>query len=340
MNRFPSLRRTARWSLSVAVVATAAALLTGCVTSTGASPTGASESSGEDEIKIGFVPAIYPHPYFLTMERELMAQAEGRGYTVVLQGAPEYSPEAQVPILQSLLASDLDALIVAPTDTEALNSALAQYKSKGIPVFLVDAGISDPDLVVSTIQTDNYQGGATAADTLADAIGGAGTVAIESFEPGSGAGAPRVEGFLDRMAEAYPDITVLDPQYGKNDVSLSATHVSAALLAHPELAGVFGANTASANGAGQAVKTAGKTGEVIVVGYDAGPEEIANVRSGLFDMTIAQHPAEEAALAVKAIEQYFDGDRGAIEKEITTGVTVVTRDNIGDPEVMKYFYTD
>lgn len=337
MTAHSNKRKKAARALLAAAALVTAGILSAC-SGGGTTSTDPSAQGGGDDLKVGFVPAIYPHPYFLSMEDELNQKADEYGYDLLLQGSPEYSPEAQVPILESLLASNLDALILAPTDTKALNAVLAKYKAQNIPVFLVDAGITDPSLVVTTIQTDNYQGGVAAADALAEAIGETGTVAVESFEPGSGAGAPRVKGFQDRMNEEYPNITVLEPQYGKNDVSLSATQVSSYLIAHPDLAGVFGANTASANGAAQAIKTAKKQGEVVVVGYDAGPEEIDNLRNGLFDVTIAQHPAEEASLAMDAIYQYFSGDRDAIEAEVVTGVTVVTKANIDDPDVSQYFY--
>jgi ABC-type sugar transport system substrate-binding protein len=330
-----STRRRGLRAIVLTSIALVAAILSGCATT---GNTGGGSGTASHKLNIGFVPALYPHPYFITMDEELKADAKKYGYNLIMQSSPEYSPQAQVPILQSLLAKNLDALIVAPTDTNALNAALGQYKAKNIPIFLVDAGISDPSLVVTTIQTNNYQGGATAADALAKLIGDKGTVAVESYEPGSGAGAPRVSGFLDRMKKKHPDIKVLEPLYGKNDPALSATQVSAQLLAHPEIAGIFGTNTASANGAASAVKSAGKTGKVIVVGYDAGPEEIANVRSGQFDMTIGQHPADEGKLAMQAIHDYFNGKKGSIKKNVTTGVTVVTRDNMDDPNISKYFY--
>jgi ribose transport system substrate-binding protein len=334
MDMHHSTRRRALRAIMVTAIAVTISLLAACAGTTG----GSGASSGTHKLNIGFVPALFPHPYFITMDDELKADADKYGYNLIMQSSPEYSPAAQVPILQALLAKNLDALIVAPTDTKALNAVLGQYKAKGIPIFLVDAGITDPSLVVTTIQTDNYKGGAAAADAMAKAIGGKGTVGLESFEPGSGAGAPRVSGFLDQMKKSYPGITVLDPQYGKNDVSLSATQVSAQLLAHPEIAGIFGTNTASANGTAQAVKSAGKTGKVVVIGYDAGPEEVANVKSGAFDMTIGQHPADEGKLAMDSIHDYFNGKKSSIKKDITTGVTVVTKDNLSDPDVAKYLY--
>jgi len=286
---------------------------------------------------VAFVPGIYPEGYFISMNAGIQAEAKKLGgYNIILQGSPTYSPETQVPILQSLLAKHLDAAIVAPTDVTALNPTLNQYKQKKVPLFLGDAGVSDTSLPVATVETDNYGGGVAAADAMAKAIGGHGTVAVESFVPGSGSGAPRVTGFMHEMNAKYPKVTVLPVQYGKSDVSLTASQVGAELTAHSDLVGVFGANDASALGAGEAVHSAGK--KVTVVAYDADPDEVKNLKSGLFSILIAQHPYDEGVLLMQEVNDYFKGQRSAIKPVTKTPVTVVTQANMNSPTIQPYLY--
>lgn len=286
---------------------------------------------------IAFVPGIYPEGYFISMDEGINAEAKKLGgYKIILQGSPEYSPETQVPILQSLLAKPLDAAIVAPTDVTALNSTLKQYKTKGVPLFLGDSGITDKSLPIAVVQTDNYEGGVAAADAMARSIGDKGTVAIESFVPGSGSGAPRVNGFMHEMKAKYPHITVLPVQYCKSDTSLAATQVGAEITSHPSLKGVFGANDASALGAGEAVHSANK--KMTVIAYDADPDEVKNLRNGLFTILIAQHPYDEGVILMKEVNDYFTGHRAAIKKMITTPVTVVTKANMNSKTVQPYLY--
>jgi ribose transport system substrate-binding protein len=335
------------WSLrgvSVAAVTVAAAVgVAACGTSQnagGAVTAGGSSSApdpGHSGTKtIAFGPGIDPEGYFISMNAGIQTEAKKLGgYNIILQGSPQYSPETQVPILQALLTKHLDAAIVAPTDVTALDPTLNQYKQDGIPLFLGDAGVADASLPVAVVQTDNYEGGVAAADAMAKAIGDHGTVAIESFVPGSGSGAPRVSGFQAEMKK-YPGITVLPVQYGKSDLSLAASQVGAELTAHPDLAGVFGANDASALGAGEAVHGAGR--KVVVVAYDADPDEVKNLKSGLFDILIAQHPYDEGVILMQEINDYFHGKKSAIKPMTRTPVTVVTRANMNDPSVAGYLY--
>jgi ribose transport system substrate-binding protein len=325
---------------SLAGIATATLLLAGCsgAPASGGSGAPASGGSGGDEpLTIAFVPGIYPHPYFNSTAQALVAEGEERGWEVIVQGAITYSPESQVPILQSLLTRDLDALIVGPTDEDALNSTLQQFIDKGIPVFLTDAPVSDPELATATFQTDNFAGGMAAAERMGEALGGEGLVSLISYVPGSGSGIPRVEGFIEGM-KAFPEIEVLPVEYSNSDLQKAAAIAGAQLVAHPDLAGLFGTNDASALGARNGINAAGKLDQVTIISYDAGPPEVEMLKSGDFDALIAQHPYEQGVLAVEAIEDALAGKD--VTKVTKLPVTIVTADNIEDPEVSKYLYSN
>src|SRR5690606_4001209 len=115
---------------------------------------------------------------------------------------------------------------------------------EGIPVVGFDSGV-ESDIPVTTAATDNVAAAAAAADKMAELIGGEGEVAVIAHDQTSRTGIDRVNGFVQRMEEAYPDITVVDVQYGGGDHLRSTDLAKAIILAHPNLKGFFGANEGS-----------------------------------------------------------------------------------------------
>ena len=116
----------------------------------------------------------------------------------------------------------------------------------------------------------------------------------------------------------------------------AASIVSATLAVQPELTGVFAVNLMSGDGAATALKSAGKTGEIVLVANDASPGQVKALQDGLVQALVAQKPLEEGAVAV---QQAYNAITGApVDKMTTTGWVVVNKDNMDDPDVSKYLY--
>ena len=111
-----------------------------------------------------------------------------------------------------------------------------------------------------------------------------------------------------------------------------------ALVRNHELKGVFGANLFSAIGAANGVQQAGQTGTVKVVAFDAPTSIIDNINTGLVDVAIAQHPAEIGYYGVMTAYAVTHGQSAPVH--IGTGSTIMTKDNIDDPNVKKFVYSD
>ena len=140
------------------------------------------------------------------------------------------------------------------------------------------------------------------------------------------------------MSERFPDITVLDTQYNENDASTAASQFQAVLAREPDLGGVFGANLFSALGAANGVESADKLGDVTVIAFDAPQSIVDQLKSGLVDMAIAQHPAEIGYYGVMTAYAQLTGQ--SVPPVIGTGFTVITADNVEDPDVAKFIYSD
>jgi ribose transport system substrate-binding protein len=177
-----------------------------------------------------------------------------------------------------------------------------------------------------------------AGAALGKALGGQGKVYVSNVKPGISTTDQREEGFKLAMSELFPDIEVLETQFNDDDANKAASQLQAVFARNPDLAGVFGANLFSAIGAADGVKAVGKTGEIRVVAFDAPQRIIDDIKSGLIDMAIAQHPAEIGYYGVVTAYAAVTGQ--SVPSDIGTGFTVMDASNIDDPEVQKFVYSD
>jgi ribose transport system substrate-binding protein len=297
---------------------------------------------------IALVPGLTTDAFYITMNRGAQAAADALGVELIFQGAPNFNPVEQVPVLDAVIARAPDAILIAPTDTVQLVEPLRRAHDAGIPVITVDTfigsgvyqtGAGDADFPLSYIASDNVLGGRMAARALANAIGEAGgSVYVSNVNPGISTTDQREEGFKLEMAENFPNITVLETQYNNNDANNAASQLQAVLARDPNLRGVFGANLFSAVGAANGVQQAGQTGTIRVVAFDAPQSIVDQIKSGLVDMAIAQHPATIGWFGVAAAYAHLTGT--AIPVAIGTGFTVIDATNVDDPEVAKFIYSE
>jgi ribose transport system substrate-binding protein len=162
-------------------------------------------------------------------------------------------------------------------------------------------------------------------------------VFVVNVKPGISTTDLRGKGFEEEIKN-YPDIQYLGMEFDNDDANLAAQVTSARLQSDPDLSGIFGTNLFSAQGAASAVRQAGKTGVVKIVGFDAGPTQVQDLKSGAADLLIAQHPGDIGEAAVQLLHDYLANGTKPENKHLVTGATIVTRDNINDPNVARYLY--
>ncbi len=301
----------------------------------------------DEDYTITLIPGLTTDAFYITMNAGAQAAAEALGITVNFQGAEEFNPTLQVPVLDAVIARQPDAILIAPTDTTQLIAPLQSAVDAGIPVITVDTFIGDGqygdgagegDFPLSYIASDNIAGGRIAARAMAEAIGGEGAVYVSNVRPGISTTDQREEGFKLELAENFPDITVLETQYNENDSSTAASQFQAVLAREPNLRGVFGANLFSAIGAANGVEAAGESDDVTVIAFDAPQSIVDSIGTGLVDMAIAQHPAEIGYYGVMTAYAHLTGQ--SVPPLIGTGFTVITADNVDDPEIQKFIYSE
>ncbi len=301
----------------------------------------------DQKFTIALIPGLTTDAFYITMRKGAQAAADALGVELVFQGAPDFNPVTQVPVLDAVIARAPSAILIAPTDTVQLIEPLRKANDAGIPVITVDTfigtgiyqtGAGDADFPLAYIASDNVLGGRMAARALATAIGGAGKVYVSNVKPGISTTDQREAGFKAEISENFPDVTVLETQFNDNDANKAASQLQGVFARDSDLKGVFGANLFSALGAGNGVQQAGQTGNIKVVAFDAPGSIVDNIKTGLVDVAIAQHPAEIGYFGVVSAYAHLTGN--SIPVSIGTGFTVMDASNVDNPEIAKYIYAE
>ena len=298
------------------------------------------------KLTIALIPGLTTDAFYITMHRGAQAAADKLGDTLVFQGAADFNPVTQVPVLDAVIARHPDAILIAPTDRVQLVEPLKKAVAAGIAVITVDTFIGDgkyqtgagnTDFPLSYVASDNILGGEIAARAVARAVGDKGKVYVANLKPGISTLDQREEGFRLEM-KSHPGITVMATQFNDDDANKAASQVQSVMARNPDLAGVFGANLFSAIGTANGVKQANKAGSVKIAAFDAPKSVAAQLKSGLVDIAIAQHPAEIGYFGVVSADAILHGH--SIPSLIGTGFTVMTKANVDDPKVSRFLYTE
>lgn len=297
---------------------------------------GGGNQGGGENYSLTLIPGVIGDEFYVTMGCGAQDKAKEMGIQLNVQGPQEFAPSAQTQVLNSVVQSQPDAILIAPTDQTAMVGPIQNAANQDIAIFTVDTTIRK-DIALAHIGSDNIEGGRIAGETLAKRINEQGKVLVISVKPGISTTDQRQQGFEEAI-KSYPNIEYLGTQFSNNDASQAASITTSTLQAHPDLVGIFGANLFSGQGAGTGVRQAGKKQQVNVVAFDASPTQVKSLRDGLLDALIAQHPAEIGGTGVQMAVEYLKSGKKPTEKNVATGFTAVTRDNLNKPEVQKRLY--
>ncbi len=285
--------------------------------------------------RLALVPGVQNEPFYISMQCGAEAEAKAQGYTVDTNAPQKFDATLQEPIVTGLGADKPAALLIAPTDDVAMTEPIRQVKDLGVTIVEVDTALQDRSLAVSTITSNNEEGGRLAAKTLAELTGDKkGSVLVLDTIAGTSTTNARAKGFLDELKN-HPNLKAAGPaEFTQNEPDQAASKVTAALASTPDLVGIFATNLNSGEGAATGLRNANKSGAVSLVGFDASPSEVDGLRAGEFQALIAQDPATIGKEGVKQAIASIKGDK--VERDIEAPLVAITKDNMAENE--KYFY--
>ena len=323
------------------------AMMAGCAPAPAAQPAAeapaaeapAAEAPAADTTAKPYIPVIskgFQHQFWQAVKAGSEQAAKDLNVDITFEGPEsEAQVDKQYEMIQAALAKNPAALCLAAVDSKAMIPLLEEAKAKGIPVIGFDSGV-DSDIPLSTATTDNIAAAGLAADKMAELIGGSGKVAVLVHDQTSRTGIDRRDGFLNRMKEKYPDIEIVNVDYGAGDHLKSTDIAKAIVQANPDLKGYFGANEGSIIGVLNAVKELGKEGQIVVIGYDSGKQQLDAIMSGAEAGAITQNPVGIGYKCVEAAVKAINGE--TLPKIIDTGFFWFDKTNIDSAEIKPLLY--
>lgn len=330
--------RIRRSALGVTAAAASLVLVAACGGKS--SPTAGSAAGGVSGKKFVLMVGVKGDPFYISMQCGAQAAADQLGVKLQVQGPDKFDATLQNPLLDAVAASKPAALLVAPNDVKASATPLKRIQDAGSKVVLVDTTVDDTSIGVSRIATDNKLGGAKAAEALNQLLNGVkGKVLVISTDPGVSSVDARVAGFEEAVKTKYTNFTLAAAtQYSHNSPQNAASIIQAELQANPDIVGVFATNLFSAQGTATGIRAAGKGGQVKLVGFDAGPDQIKQLQAGDVQALVAQKPYDIGVQGVQEAANALQGKQ--VTANIATESLIVTKDNLNDPSVNKYIYKD
>lgn len=330
------MKKTKISALAVAFAATLAFSACGGSADPEPADSGAPEASGEN-YTVALVSKGFQHQFWQAVNAGAEEAAEELGVTITFDGpASETEVDAQLQMLQSAIDRKPDAIGYAALDPEACVPALDAAKAAGIPVVEFDAGC-DSDVPLTISKTDGVAAGAVAAEHMGELMGGKGEVAIVGHSQINSTGVERRDGFLEKMEADFPDIKIVDIQYGDGDHLKSADIAKAMIAANPDLTGLYGTNEGSAIGIVNAVNELGlEPGKFVIVGFDSGQAQIDAIKSGVMTGAITQDPIGIGRSTVESAVKAIKGEE--LPPEIDTGSYWYDKENIDSEEIQAMLY--
>ena len=287
----------------------------------------ATATPAPEKIKIGLI-TKFPVDFFFTIENAAKDWAAQHPDVELItgQGKAGNDHEGQIAIIESMVAQGVKGIAVTPTGPQ-VQPALDAAVAAGVKIVLIDNDLPDWSAKTAVVATDNLAGGVLAGKWLAGVLKDGDTIGILEGVAGVPALDARVTGMLDGLGAVKVEVVQKLPTDCDQVKGVDAAETI--LTAHPDVKAIYGACGPPIIGALESIKNAGRTPDsIVVVGFDASPDELAALEAGTEDATVAQFPAKMGELGVDTVYQALTGV--AVEKNVDTGTAIVTKDNVGD----------
>jgi ribose transport system substrate-binding protein len=189
------------------------------------------------------------------------------------------------------------------------------------------------------VATDNYKGGQLAGEEMGRLLGGKGNVILLRYAVGSASTEAREAGFLEVLKTKYPSLKLISSDQHAGATREMAYQTSQNLLNRfgREVNGVFCPCEPPTIAMTKALRDIGLAGgKVKMIGFDAGSQSVVDLKNGDVQALVVQNPMLMGYLGVTTAVKHLRGEK--VEKRIDTGVVLVTRENMEQPEIHELLY--
>jgi ribose transport system substrate-binding protein len=240
--------------------------------------------------------------------------------------------DQQIQVVENFTSRQVSGMVLAPLDSQALVAPVAIAAQAGVPTVVIDSELKS-DKQLSFIATDNFKGGQMAGEFLAEQLGGKGNIILLRYQVGSASTEAREKGFLDAL-QKHPGLKLISSDQYAGVTRETAYQASQNLLNRfeREVNGVFCPNETVTIAMTKALRDIGRAaGEVKIVGFDSGTQSVLDLTNGDVQGLVVQDPVKMGYLGVITLVRHLEGK--PVERRIDTGVSLVTKDNMAQPEM-------
>ena len=266
------------------------------------------------------------NPYFEVMNNRMKEAIEANGDTLLTLD-PALDTKKQMQQIEFLINQNVDAIFLNPIDYNELEPALMKAKDAGIPIIVVDAPVSNLDLVTCTIVSDNYDAGVQCARDMMKRIDHANIMLLEHLSAKSAV--DRIDGFLDTI-KGHNEYHIIDRKDCEGQIEQAFPIMQSMLKKNPHVDVIMALNDPSALGALAALESM-NLNNVLVYGIDGTPNAKTLIEQNELTGTAAQYPLLLGDKAVEVAYQLMNHQK--IEKEIILPITLITKDNLDEFDI-------
>lgn len=296
----------------------------------------AESAESADGNYIAMVSLGFGHQFWQAVKQGAEEAAAEAGYRITFEGPEtETMVDKQVDMLKTALENNPKAVCMAAIDTESVATILQEAKADGIPVVGFDAGVGESESD-SKCSTDNLAAGALAAEHAAELLGGKGKLAVIGHSQTTIDAVQRVDGFVEKIEADYPDIEIVDIQYGEGDQLKSAEIAKSMMTADPDIDLIYTSNEGACVGAYNGLKEANLIGEVMLIGFDSSAALIEGIRNREIAGAITQDPIGMGRKTIEVAIALINGEE--VDDYYDTGCCWYDATNIDDPDIAPLLY--
>jgi len=279
------------------------------------SSAGAATAGSPGKPTVALVVKTLNNPFFIDMQKGAEEAAKKAGVNLIVQAADrEIDVERQMQIIENLIERKVSALCIAPSGSREIVPVIVKANQAGIPVLIVDTRADEKAIaaaggkIATFIGSDNYDGGKLAGAFVAEKLGGKGNIAVLEGIPGHETGDARLRGFREAVAK-FPGLKIVASQPANWERDQGFNVFQNILQSNPTVTALFACNDLMALGAIEAIAAAGKTGKIVVVGFDAQPEARDAIKQRTMSATVAQFASRMGGTAVENAAKLLAGEK-------------------------------
>lgn len=270
-------------------------------------------------------------PFFVHMMKAFKAEADKQGLAYIESDGQVSSPK-QTADIEAALAKGVKGIVLSPNEVDAMAPVLQQAVDAKVPVVTVDRRVASVPGILAHVGADNVKGGEAQGNLILKMFPNGATIINLQGQPGASPAIDRNKGLhnvLDKAGDKYKIVFEQTANFDRAKGLAVTESALAAMKTPPQV--IVAANDDMALGAMEAVKARNMSG-IAIIGFDALPEALAQVRDGGLTATIEQFPGKQSAIGVQTVADFIKTGKKPDQQVILLTPIAITKDNIKDGE--------